>query len=256
MKLFSRKYRTGLVLSGGAARGIAHLGVLEALTENNIPIDIISGVSAGSIVGALFLDGYHPHEILEIFANQKIYKMIRISVPRSGFFKIDGLKKILKKYLKAKNIEDLEKPLVIALTNYQEAKVEYFSEGPLIELILASSSIPVLFEAKLINKVPYIDGGVMDNLPVDPLLNRCKKIIGVHVNPLGESKSLKNPWQIAERSFHMAVASEIRRKQEQLDVFIEPQELTNYGMLELRKAKKIYNVGYEAAIAVFKTIKG
>lgn len=253
MSLYVRKYKTGLVLSGGAARGLAHLGVLEALSEKNIPIDIISGVSAGSIVGALFLDGYHPREILEMFARQKFYKMIRISVPGSGFFKIDGLKKILKKYLKAKNIEDLEKPLIIALTNYQKARVEYFSKGPLIDLILASSSIPVLFEARQINKVPYIDGGIMDNLPIDPLLNQCKKIVGVHVNPVGESKNLKNPWQIAERSFHMAVASEIRRKQEQFDVFIEPYELINFGLLDLSKAEEIYQLGYETAISALGT---
>jgi NTE family protein len=248
MKLFPRKYRTGLVLSGGGARGIAHLGILEAFSEKNITIDIISGVSAGSIAGALFLDGYHPREILDIFANQKIYKLIRISMPRSGFFKIDGLKKILKANLRARNIEDLEKPLVIAATNYQKAKVEYFTEGPLIDLILASSSIPVLFEAKYLNKVPYIDGGVMDNLPVDPLLGKCKKIIGVHVNPIRETATLSAPWQIAERSFHMAVASEIRRKEELLDLFIEPSELTKFGMLELRKAEKIYQAGYDAGI--------
>ena len=248
MKLFSRKYRTGLVLSGGAARGIAHLGVLEALLEKKITVDIISGVSAGSIAGALYLDGYHPREILEIFANQKIYKLIRISVPRSGFFKIDGLKKILKANLRAQHIEDLKKPLIIAVTNYLKAKVEYFTEGPLIDLILASSSIPVLFEATHINKVPYIDGGIMDNLPVDPLLNRCKKIIGIHVNPLGEINASTSPWQVAERSFHMAVASEIRRKQELMDLFIEPTELTKFGMLELRKAEKIYKAGYDAGI--------
>lgn len=254
MKLFARKYRTGLVLSGGAARGIAHLGVLEAILEKKIQIDIISGVSAGSIAGALFLDGYHPREILEFFANQKIYKLIRISVPRSGFFKIEGLKKILKSNLRAKKIEDLEKPLIITVTNYLKAQVEYFSEGPLIELILASSSIPVLFEAQYLNKVPYIDGGIMDNLPVDPLANKCKKIIGVHVNPIGETNTSSGPWQVAERSFHMAIASEIKRKQEQMDLFIEPNELTKFGMMELRKAEKIYKVGYEAGITALSTI--
>jgi NTE family protein len=248
MKLFTRKYRTGLVLSGGAARGIAHLGVLEALSEKKINVDIISGVSAGSIAGALYLDGYHPREILELFVNQKIYKLIHISVPRSGFFKINGLKKILEANLKAKNIEDLEKPLIIAVTNYFKAKIEYFTEGPLVDVVLASSSIPVLFEAQKINKVPYIDGGIMDNLPVDPLLNQCKKIIGVHVNPVGEINTSVNPWQVAERSFHMAVASEIRRKREQMDVFIEPTELAKFGMMDLRKAEKIYKVGYEAGI--------
>lgn len=254
MKLFTRKYRTGLVLSGGAARGIAHLGVLEALLENNIRIDIVSGVSAGAIAGALFLDGYHPREILEIFANQKLYKMIRISVPRSGFFKIDGLKKILKANLKTEKIEDLQKPFIIAVTNYQKAKVEYFTKGPLIDLVIASSSIPVLFETKKIDGVSYIDGGIMDNLPVDPLVDQCKKIIGVHVNPIGDPGTSTNPWQVAERSFHMAVASEVKRKQELMNIFIEPEKLVNFSILDLRKAKTIYNIGYEAASAVLDAV--
>jgi NTE family protein len=248
MKLFNRKYPNGLVLSGGAARGIAHLGVIEAMLEKNIEISIISGVSAGSIAGAFFLDGYHPREIFDFFANKKLYKLIRISFPKSGFFKIEGLRKILKTNLRTKNIEDLDKPLIIAATNYQKAKIEYFDKGPLIDIVLASSSIPVLFESQRINEFTYIDGGIMDNLPVHPLLNRCKKIIGVHVNPIGDVKPPANPWQVAERSFHMAVASEIHRKQEQLDIFIEPAELMKFGLLDLRKAEEIYKIGYNAGI--------
>jgi NTE family protein len=111
-----------------------------------------------------------------------------------------------------------------------------------------------LFETKHINKIPYIDGGIIDNLPVDPILDRCRKIIGVHVNPIGEINTSTNPWQVAERSFHMAVASEIRRKQALLDLFIEPKELTKFGLLELRKAEKIYKVGYDAGITAISTL--
>ena len=76
-----------------AVRGIAHLGVLQALIEKNIDIDIISGASAGALAGAFFSEGYSPYEILDIFSKKKLIELIRIAIPRSGLFKTDGLKK-------------------------------------------------------------------------------------------------------------------------------------------------------------------
>jgi NTE family protein len=245
MGWFSKKPNTGLVLSGGAVRGFAHLGAIKALEEFKKPIDIISGTSAGALAGAFYLDGFSTHEILDIFTGKKLYELMSLSVPRSGFFRTDGLKKLMKKYLKAKNIEDLNKPMIIAATNFASGKIEYFEKGVLIDCLLASAGIPILFEVIKIDSVPYFDGGVIDNFPVEPLKNRCKNLIGVHVNPIGRYDSVKNPFQVAERAFHLAVASEVDRKRKLFDLFIEPHELINYGMFELKKAEKIYNIGYE-----------
>jgi len=247
MKIFQKKFRTGLVLSGGAVRGIAHLGVLQALIEHKISINIISGASAGALAGALFSEGYSPFEILDIFSKKKFYEFVRISFPRSGFLKVDGLKKLLNKHLKTKRLEELPVPLVVSATNFREGKIEYFESGQLIDVLIASSSIPFLFEMQKIDGIPYTDGGVMDNLPIEPIRSRCRNIIAVHVNPLGQYETVKNPLQIIERTFHLAVASAIQRKKSLADLFIEPQGLTEYGLLDLRKAKTIFQIGYDSA---------
>jgi NTE family protein len=245
---YFRKYSAGLVLSGGAIRGIAHLGVIQACIEKKILIDIISGTSAGALVGAFFAQGFPPEEILKIISGKKIFDLFRLSFPGTGFFKIDGLRKILTSHLKAKNIEDLPTKLIITVTNIREGKVEYLSHGPLVDSLIASASIPALFEVTHINSADYIDGGVLDNLPVEPLRNICKKIIAVYVNPLGPVDKIRHPAQMAERAFHLAISSENRRKIELVDYYIEPWKLISYGMFDLKKADEIYRIGYEAAI--------
>ena len=247
MKLF-RKYKIGLVLSGGAARGFAHLGVLKALEEKKMKPDIISGVSAGAIAGVFYADGYSPEEILEIFSTKKMYEIFRIGFPRTGFFKNTGIYSILKNNLRAKNIEDLQIPLIIAATNFNIGKVEYFDKGKLIDTILASSSIPLFFKVTEINNMSYIDGGILDNFPVVPIENKCKKLIGVHVNPLEKNCKPRGLAHIAERSLHLAIASKIQIYKELCDVFIEPERLIKYGVLSIRKGKAIFKIGYDEAI--------
>jgi NTE family protein len=253
MQLFPRKYKTGLVLSGGAVRGIAHLGVLQAMEEKKIKIDIVAGASAGALAGAFFCEGYHSAEILDIFLTKKIFEIMRMSILRKGVFKVEGLKKILRLQLKSKSIEDLPKPLIISTTNFCEGKVEYFRKGPLVETLIASATIPVLFEIAKLNDSLYIDGGIMDNLPITAIRNDCDKIIAVYANPIGRIEKAKSLLQIAERAFHLAIASEVIHKKELADVFIEPPKLKQYGLLELRKAREIYKIGYEAAVEELKS---
>ncbi len=248
MGLFGKKYKTGLALSGGAVRGLAHLGVLQALNEKEIKIDIFSGVSAGALAGAFYADGYHPREILDIFSNKKIHDFFRLAFPRSGFFDTKGLKKLLSNNLRTKYVEDLNIPLIIAATNFQKGEIAYFDKGILIDLLVASSSIPLLFKTAEINGISYIDGGIMDNLPIKPLKDKCSKIIAVHTNPIGEKNKIHHPVQVIERAFHLAIASEINVKKTEADVFIEPEKLKEYGLFDLHKANEIFEIGYEAAL--------
>ncbi len=245
-----KEYKYGLVLSGGAARGFAHIGVLKALHEKNIYPEIISGTSAGAIVGAFYADGYEPEEILEIFNRKKLLDLFRATIPRHGFFRINGLHNLLKDNLRSKNIEDLKKKLIICATNIYEGKAEYLYEGNLVDAVIASASIPVLFEVKKIDSIAYIDGGIMDNLPVEPVKNSCKKLIGVHVNPLGKIDQVKGVASVAERAFHLAVASSLESKKSQFDIFIEPPLLIKFGILDLKKKEEIFQIGYEEAMKV------
>ncbi|MFO7657556.1 MAG: patatin-like phospholipase family protein [Bacteroidales bacterium] len=246
-----KKYKIGLVLSGGAARGFAHLGVLKALDELNIKPGIISGVSAGAIAGAFYADGFKPEDILEILTRKKVFDYFKITIPRKGLFKVAGLQEVLEKNLKAKNIEDLKIPLIIAVTNMGKGIPEYIGKGNLAEMVIASSSIPVLIESRKINGAFYADGGIMDNLPVAPLLKKCKRLIGVHVNPVGKLDTINGLGQVAERSFHLAIAAAIEIKKKNFDNLIEPEELKKYGFFDINKGKEIFEIGYSEALKVF-----
>ena len=242
-----KKYKIGLVLSGGAARGLAHAGVLQAIEEEGLRPDIISGVSAGSIVGALYADGYKPAEILEIFLEKSMFSYVKPAIPRLGLLRMTGLEEILNEKLHAKRLEDLKLPLRITTTDIHSGKAVVFSNGELIPIIVASSCIPVMFVPSVINGKTLVDGGVVDNLPIDPIRVHCDFLIGVHVNPIGATLEIDGMIDVAERTFNLSVAAQIEKKIDDFDIFIEPHELKNYGLTDVKKAREIYDIGYKEA---------
>ena len=247
-----KKYETGLALSGGASRGFAHAGVIKALHENEIYPDIVAGASAGSIVGSFYCDGFAPEEIYEIFHKNKIFEIIKLRFNRKGLLNINGLRKILDNNLRTKRLEDLEKPFIITATNLVEAKTEYFTEGNLVDLVVASSSIPVIFVPTEIDGITYVDGGVTNNFPIEPLEDQCTKLIGSHVNPVGPFDPGKGILHVAATTFHLSIAAGIYHKKKKLDYFIEPSELSEFGYFDIKKGKEMYDIGYREAINVLK----
>jgi NTE family protein len=249
--LKSEKYDIGLVLSGGAARGFAHGGVLKAMEEKSLHADIVSGVSAGSIVGSFYCDGYSAEEILEIFVKNKVFELVKLRFNKKGILNISGLKKVLKNNLRTKRIEDLPTPLVITATNIEEGITSYFTEGDLVDTVLASCSIPILFVPTLINNINYIDGGVTNNFPVEPLEGICKKLIGCNVNTIGPFNPKKGIMHMAMHTFHISIASGIEIDKEKIDYFIEPEKLKDYSYYNIKYGKEMYQIGYDEAMKVF-----
>ncbi len=247
-----KKYKTGLVLSGGALRGFAHGGVLKALNEAGIFPDVISGVSAGSIVGALYADGNTPDEIYKIFANKRLYKFLEFIVPDRGLVRMTGLQKMLLANLKAKQFEELKIPFFVTLTNLNEARAEYFSSGELAKYIIASCSIPVLFQPMIIDDITYIDGGVLNNLPSEPIENDCEILIGVNVNPIVPEKKFDGMMNVADRAIIMALNKIWHHKIPRFDIFIEPAELHKFSMADNANAEKMYEIGYKEAKKILK----
>lgn len=239
------KYKAGIVLSGGGARGFAHLGVLHALNEADIFPDIITGTSAGALAGSLYCDGYPPREILKIMKLQSKLDYMRPVVPRDGLLQISGVEKLLETHLRAKTFEKLKIPLVICATDLNHGKAVYISKGDLITAIIASSSIPLLFKPVIINKIYYVDGGVLDNLPIKPVLNKCNLLIGSFVNPVGYEESISGLITIAIRVFMLDQTKEVEEKRKYFDLLIAPPELTKYSILGVEKADEIYEVGYK-----------
>jgi len=241
-----KKYNIGLVLSGGGARGFAHLGVLKALNDAGIYPDVISGTSAGALVGVLYADGYSPEEILKMMNASSSLHYVRPTVPREGLLQISGIERILVDNLRAKKFEDLKIPLFVTATDLNNGVAEYFSSGELLRPVIASASIPVLFKPVIINKIHYVDGGVLDNMPIKPIEGQCEFIIGSFVNPTGYEKTVTSLIQIAERTFMLNLSKDLDHKAKKFDVFIAPPELKNYKILDPEKAIEVFEVGYRA----------
>jgi len=242
-----KKYNLGLVLSGGGARGFTHLGVLQALNEAGIFPDIIAGTSAGSIAGALYCDGHSPEKIMKMMKTNNRLDYMRPTLPRDGLLQISGISKLLEQNLTAKRFEDLKIPLVVAATDLNHGRAVYFSKGELITAVLASSSIPVLFKPVIINKIYFVDGGVVDNLPIKPIQNLCTRIIGSFVNPVGYEESPSGLIRIAVRTFMLNQAKEAEEKAKLFDLLIAPEELREFGILDTDRADEMYDLGYRVA---------
>jgi len=241
-----KKYSTGLVLSGGGARGFAHLGLIQALNDAGIFPDIISGTSAGALVGVLYADGYSPKEILHLMNHGSRLDFMRPAMPREGLLQISGIHKILNTHLRAKTFEELKTPLFVTATDINNGKVVYFSEGVLLDPVIASASIPVLFQPVKINNISYVDGGVLDNLPVRPIENDCRVLIGSFVNPVGYIEKISGLINIAERTFMLSMSKEINEKAKKFNLFVAPPELHNYKILDPEKAGELFDIGYKA----------
>jgi NTE family protein len=244
------KMKTGLVLSGGGARGVAHLGAIQALLDHGIKPDIISGVSSGSIVGSLYGAGMMPEEILEILTKTKLFRYIRPAWSKFGFLNIQKLIAIYKLYLPVKTFEDLKYPVIISAADIIQGKTVYFSQGDLVKAVLASTCIPLLFAPVEMDGMLMVDGGIINNLPVEPLIPDCNLIIGVHCNPANHTYKPKGMKSMIERTFHLAVSNNVKERIKYCDIFIEPAELVNTGLFEISKAREIYSIGYEHTVRV------
>jgi NTE family protein len=240
------RYKIGLVLSGGGARGFAHLGVIQALNEAGIYPDVICGTSAGAIAGVFYADGYTPREIFNMTVSNSRLHYIRPIVQKDGLLQISGVIRILKDNLHATTFEELKIPLFVTATDLNNGRVDYFSSGELINPVVASASIPVLFKPVTIGDKNYVDGGVLDNLPIKPIENKCRFIIGSFVNPTGYQENVSNLINIAERVFLLSMSKEVNEKSKKFDLFIAPIELRNYKILDPEKAEELFMVGYYA----------
>lgn len=238
--------KINLVLSGGGARGIAHLGVVKSILEHQIGIRAISGVSAGAIAGAFLAQGMTPDEILEVAIENSDFS-IRRPPFTLGFFSRSNMERVLEKYIPENSFSKLSIPLYVAATNINNACTEYFSSGELIKPLIASSALPVLFSAIEINGSQYLDGGLLNNLPVEPFLEDEGPLVGVHVNPVGKKERLTTTLRIIERSIELAIYKNIQVRKSRCKLFLEPEGLLPYSVYDFSNAKELFRIGYEYA---------
>jgi NTE family protein len=241
----------GLVLSGGGARGVAHIGVLKALEEIGVKFDRLSGTSAGSIVGSLYAYGYPPDKILEIIISTSFFKSVRPAWTMTGLLSLERLKDVLVKYLPENSFEALKIPITIAATEIIQGKPDYFSSGELIPAILASCCVPAVFNPVQINGHVYVDGGLMDNLPARCIHDDVDFLIGSHCNYITPEFNLVNFRSVIERSALIAVSGNTTISKKLCKVLIEPPEVGKFSGMDLARAKELFDAGYAFTKANF-----
>lgn len=238
--------KIGLALSGGGARGFAHLGVLKALEESNVKIDMISGASAGSMAGAFYSYGYTPEETMDIFESTNLLKLVWPAFSFTGLLNIQKTESVYKKYFEEDTFEACKIPLHIATTNLNEGKAQHFSSGPLSQAIMASSCIPFIFDPVKIGNDYHVDGGVLNNLPTEVLKeNGADVIIGVNVAPVIKEPELSGPKRILERVSVLALSANVMASSKLCDFYIKPSELRSFGTFDFKKSKEIFQIGYD-----------
>ncbi len=160
--------RVVLVLGSGAARGFAHAGVLKVLEENHIPIDMIIGTSAGSIVGALYADNPNAASLQQLLLNSPRKDVIDFSVDLPhGLVSGNALQNFLVTHLHARNFNQLRIPFIAIATDLGSGQMHAFSSGPIAPAVNASSALPPLFRPVILYGRTYVDGGLIDPIAVD-----------------------------------------------------------------------------------------
>jgi NTE family protein len=237
--------KIGLGLSGGGARGIAHLGVIKALMEMGIGFDQIAGTSAGAITGAMLAHGYTPDESLKIIESSSFMRRLRPTWNRMGLLRLDPIVDLYRKHIPHDSFEGLQIPLHVVAVDLNGGEQVVFETGELIRPVLASCCLPGIFEPLQINKRQFVDGGVLNNLPVDVIEHKVDFLIGSHCNVLGPRKPITSMRGVIERSLVLAVQSKTKDRFAKCNILIEPPQLAQYATTDISKARELFRIGYQ-----------
>ncbi|MBD8082139.1 patatin-like phospholipase family protein [Chryseobacterium caseinilyticum] len=244
--------KTGLVLSGGGTKGIAHAGVLKFLNEKNIQIDVLSCCSAGSIVGCLYAIGKTPEEILEFFNSVYFFNWKHFTFNQPGLVSSVIFRNYLKPIFGDLKLNDLDKDVRIVATELVSGTEKIFDpEFEIVDAIIASCSIPGITTPYIIKEEMFCDGGVLNNFPADIIREDCGRLIGVFVSPphninINDLKSIK---AIVSRSYDLLSYRVEKIKFDYCDWLITSQQFSSYGTFERKKNRleELFDIGYQAA---------
>ena len=253
---FRKDKTVGFALSGGGAKGFAHIGVLLAFERFGIKPDVMSGVSSGSIAAVLYGAGLTPDDIIKCFTDaSKFGNFTEWAIPREGFLRLDRFGKLLEEWLPVSYLEDMKIPVVVCATDLDHGKSIGWSKGEIIPRVLASCSIPIIFNPQKINGVHYVDGGVLRNLPAWAIRKYCKTLYGCNCSPLRQTfDGKKRILDIAFRSYHLMLKANIAQDIRLCDYIIQINDMNHISTFDLSALKRGVMVGYESASKTLESI--
>lgn len=242
------KKKLGIAFGGGGARAAAECGAVQALNEFGIKPDVVSGTSAGSIIAVLYSAGFTPAQMIEVFEGLDFFHdIITASVPKGGLFSSEPLLALLKEILPYKTIEELPIPTYIVASDLDHGKAQVFSSGELAPRVVASCSIPIVFNPIEIDGVHYVDGGVFQNLPVPAIRDLCRTVMSFSLLQLEEEEYRDNIFSVASRTFGMMMVSNIRADARLSDIHTE-LDTSGCNAYDMSKMEMLFNRGYQDTV--------
>ncbi|HSX19895.1 MAG TPA: patatin-like phospholipase family protein [Gammaproteobacteria bacterium] len=252
-----------LVLSSGGFRGSAHIGVIEVLEENHIPVDLIVGSSAGSFVGAFYADEPNAAALKQKLMGANYSVLIDtswVSAMRAPFYPTGpirgrALQKFMLANLRSRDFNDLKIPLLVATTSIINNNMEVLQTGPIIPAVHASMALPPYFAPVNVYENSYVDGGVMAPVPV-ALAQKYhpKLIIAVDICKRPSRVEPANAFQITSKAIDLSYSELAERQAKTADIIIRP-EIRGYGPFDDEDVLEYYQAGRRAALLHIEEIK-
>ena len=272
--------KLGLAMSGGGIKGAAHIGVIQALQEENIKVDIVGGTSIGSIVAALYAMEYTPKEMLKlfnyfsklIFKNSAMYTDPRgkklLSIQAGGLYSGENIAFAIEeagKYKNIKKLQDLKIPIVIpavdlrdsekyVFTNMGKINDKYLNKADISIAVRASSSYPAIFAPCIYNKHKFVDGGILDNIPVEEVKKiGADKVIAIRfkLNKTSRTIGLRSTLNKAIDIMFSKIEGEEVKKADYV-IEIDTQDVNPF---DFKQSNKCYKYGYLQAKKEIDNIK-
>jgi NTE family protein len=183
----SRPRRIGLALGGGGGKGSAHIGVLTALEALRVPVDVVAGTSIGGIVAAMYAVGYQPYEIEQWFLRATAWRILERDTTNSGFLGTRKIESMLREIFATKTFADARVPLALVAVDINAGREVILNDGPLVEAVLATTAVPGIFPPLVKGEQLLVDGGVLNNLPVDVAYTLgAERVIAVDLGMIAE----------------------------------------------------------------------
>jgi NTE family protein len=221
-KLGDRKL--GLVLGAGSARGLAHIGVIQVLLEEKIPINLLVGSSMGALIGALFAVGIDMYLLPQLLSQLSFNKLLDMQVPRMGFVAGNRIQDFIRLLTHDKNFDQLQLPLAIVATDLESGERVLFQEGPVFKAVRASISIPGVFQPVFLDNRVLVDGAVSERLPVKVARELgMDLIVAVDVTFGNQEIKIKNILDVFMQSISLLEKQIHETKIEGTDILIQPE---------------------------------
>lgn len=245
MKLNPFNTRIGLALGGGAAKGIAHIGVLRAFEEEHIRIHCISGTSAGALIASYYAFGRPAESILTICSTLNLSKIINFTLERGGLFSTNAIREMIHRDLGDCRIEDADIPLAICATDIETGEQLIFRDGNLADAVCASMAVPGLFVPVEVGGRILVDGGLVENVPISPLAKMGAGItVAIDLSHVGRYPKPVDTFDVISNAINIGIDFSTRKQLKEADIVV-PLDLSSYSLTNnAGRVEELYMEGY------------